>query len=123
MLALGKNIHRGRWSKPHSLFATVAVLVILAVAAAAPAAAAVCMSSSASATSQAAYFQFAGASRARTAWRRKVVRDPKLGKPFSRWSRARDSRITCRQIAQRYRCVAVAQPCKSGSASAKRGTV
>ena len=81
-----------------------------------PAAASVCTPSSVAAVSKSAYFQFAAVSQARATWSGKVARAPNLGKAFAHWRLARDRRVTCRQIAQRYRCVVVAQPCRLGRA-------
>ena len=79
-----------------------------------PAMAAVCATSSVVASGQPGYFRFVAARQARVAWTRKVERDQRLGWPYSRWSLAHDAKVTCRQIARRYRCVAVADPCRSG---------
>jgi len=72
-----------------------------------------CRSSSVAVSGGYAYFRFAAASQARAAWSRKVGRDAILGRAYAHWRAARDGRVTCRLIAQRYRCVAVAQPCAS----------
>jgi hypothetical protein len=100
----------------------MAIIVLVSPASAA----AVCATSSTVATGRPAYFQFAAASQAKTAWARKVGRDQKLGRAYGHWGRARDARVTCRQIAQRYRCVAVADPCRFGTGlptlAAKRGS-
>ena len=83
------------------------------------ASAAVCGTSSTAASGPASYLQFVAASKARSAWSRKVVRNVTLGGAYSRWPAARDGRVTCRLIARRYRCVAVAVPCQRGKASAQ----
>jgi hypothetical protein len=76
----------------------------------------VCATSSVSATGPAAYFKFSASNQARTAWSRKVTRNAKLGQAYSRWSLAKDAQVTCRNIADRFRCVAVADPCRSKAA-------
>lgn len=83
-----------------------------------PATAAVCATSSVGASGQPGYFQFVAARQARDAWTRKVERDQRLGRSYSRWSAAHEAKITCRQIARRYRCVAVADPCRRGDGRA-----
>ena len=80
-----------------------------------PAAAEVCARSATVATSGPGYFEFAAVSQAKAAWARKVARDPALGRAYSSWTRARASKVTCRPIAGRSRCVAVGDPCWSGS--------
>ncbi len=75
----------------------------------------VCAKSDVVAVGKPAYFKFAAVSQARDAWRRKAVAKAGLGASYSHWGNARDSKITCRRIANRYRCVAVAGACRSVS--------
>ncbi len=80
----------------------------------APAAADVCVQSATVAASPPGYFEFAAVSQAKAAWARKVTRDPKLGRPYSSWARARAAKVTCRDVGGRSRCIAVGDPCRSG---------
>jgi hypothetical protein len=82
----------------------------------------VCANSSVSATGSTAYFKYFASKQARTAWSRKVTRNAKLGQAYSRWSLAKDSKMTCRNIADRFRCVAVADPCRD-KAAVERQTI
>ena len=91
--------------------------LIVMIANPAPVSAASCTASSVIATGKPGYFQFTAAGQARKAWMHKVERDPRLGTPYARWAVARDAKVTCRQIASRYRCIAVADPCRNGDVS------
>ena len=91
--------------------------LLAALAGTQPAAARMCAPYSVAATGQPAYFEFLGANQARSAWARKVARSA-LGTPYSRWRLSDGGKTTCRRIADRYRCVAVASPCRDGAASA-----
>ena len=94
----------------------VAVAGLCGLSGVAPAAAVVCSSSTVVAAGQAEYFRFAAASQARAAWTGKVGRSRKLGTAYRHWSLANDSRVTCRRAGGRYRCVALGDPCRSGTA-------
>ena len=94
----------------------VACITMLGLLAhASTAAADVCARSAVVAASAPAYFEFAAISQAKAAWGRKVARDPVLGRPYSSWARARATKVTCRQIAGRSRCIALGEPCRSGA--------
>ena len=99
--------------------------MIFAFVASGSASARVCAQSGVAATGAPAYFKFAATSQARAAWRRKVIAKSNLGQAYSRWSQARDAQITCRKIADRYRCVAVGDACRAGeptvTAKTRRG--
>lgn len=58
-----------------------------------PATAAVCATSSVGASGQPGYFQFVAARQARDAWTRKVERDQRLGRSYSRWSAAHEAKL------------------------------
>jgi hypothetical protein len=89
--------------------------VALFTFAVAPASADVCARSATVAASPPGYFEFAAVSQAKAAWARKVTRDPKLGRPYASWARARAAKVTCREVGGRSRCIAVGDPCRGGT--------
>jgi hypothetical protein len=97
------------------LKATLVLSAVVLGGGATPAMAVVCARSAVVAVGQPEYFEFAAVSQAKATWARKVVRTAALGRPYSSWARARASRVTCRQIGGRQRCVAVGEPCRSGA--------
>ena len=97
-------------------------MILMAVSSIEAAEARVCATSSVSATGPTAYFKYSASNQARSTWSRKVTRNAKLGQAYSRWQLAKDAQVTCRMIADRYRCVAVADPCRAKAAAAPQKT-
>ncbi len=106
-------VQRQRYGRSTGSFMDVCGLALaLSIGTVMPAAAVTCSKTSVVAISKPGYFRFAAAKQAQSAWSTKVALMQGLGPAYSRWAMARDSKVTCREIARRYRCVAVADPCR-----------
>jgi hypothetical protein len=92
--------------------AWAAVAALIASSAAQSALAATCAERPVQARGDPSRFEVVAKAKARGNWRARVRAMPTLGASYADWSKASDADYRCGQEDGRYRCMAIARPCR-----------